>query len=188
MEDREKALNLWSEHNDDDYLKRHAFSVEAAMRWWAIHYGEDPDYWGIVGLLHDVDYQKYPEQHLVHSREILSPAGYSDDFIRAVESHGFSICSDVEPIHIMEKVLFAVDELTGFIYACAMMRPSKSVLDLEAKSVLKKFKTPAFAAKIDREVIKRGAEMLNMELTELITETIQALRPVADEIGLGLSV
>lgn len=185
MEEREKALALWQEHNGDEYLKRHAFSVEAAMRWWATHYSEDPDYWGIVGLLHDVDYQKHPEEHLVHSREILSVAGYSNSFIRAVESHGFSICSNVEPIHIMEKVLYAVDELTGFIYACAMMRPSKSVLDLEAKSVLKKFKTPAFAAKIDREVIKRGADMLQIELPELITGTIQALRPVATEIGLS---
>lgn len=184
MKDRQSALDLWKKYNDDDYLYRHALSVEAAMRWWSVKYGEDPDYWGIVGLLHDVDYQQHPSEHLVHSDDMLSSAGYSADFIHAVVSHGYGICSEVEPVHIMEKVLYAVDELTGFIYAVAVMRPSKSLDDLEAKSVLKKFKTPAFAAKIDRSVISRGAEMLGLELTELITNTIEALKPVTVEIGL----
>lgn len=184
MQNREKALELWKKYNDDDYLYRHALSVEATMRRFARKFDEDESYWGSVGLLHDVDFQKYPQEHLLHSPEILSEAGYSDDFIHAVVSHGYGIVSDVQPEHLMEKVLFAIDELTGFIYACAMMRPSKSVLDIEAKSILKKFKTPAFAAKIDREVIKKGSEMLNMELSELITETILSLRPVANEIGL----
>jgi putative nucleotidyltransferase with HDIG domain len=184
MPTRDDALKLWKQHNDDEYLFRHALSVEAAMRHFAAKYGEDPEYWGTVGLLHDVDYQKFPEEHLKHTREILAPAGYSDDFIRAVESHGYSIVNDIEPKHAMEKALFAVDELTGFIYACAIMRPSKSVLDLEVKSVTKKFKTPAFAAKIRRDIIQKGAEMMGISLDELIQETILALRPAHAEIGL----
>jgi putative nucleotidyltransferase with HDIG domain len=184
MPSRDEALELWKKYNDDDYLYRHALSVEAAMRHFAAKYGDDPEYWGLVGLLHDVDYQKHPEEHLKHSREILAPAGFDDAFIRAVESHGYGICSEVEPRLTMEKVLFAVDELTGFISACAIMRPSKSVLDLEVKSVAKKFKTPAFAAKIRRDVIQRGADMLELPLDELVQETILSLRAVAADIGL----
>ncbi len=184
MQTRDEAIKLWRQYNDDDYLFRHALSVEAAMRHFAAKGGEDADYWGIVGLLHDIDYQKHPEEHLKHARGMLAGAGYPEEFIRAVESHGFGICTDVEPRLYMEKVLFACDELTGFIYACAIMRPSKSVLDIEVKSVAKKFKTPAFAAKIDRSVIQKGADMLGMPLYELIQETILALRPVAAEIGL----
>jgi putative nucleotidyltransferase with HDIG domain len=181
---RDAALALWRTYNDDDYLFRHALSVEAAMRRLAEKYGEDPDWWGIVGLLHDVDFQKYPEEHLKHSREILEPAGYSDDFIHAVESHGWGICSDAEPVKVMEKALFAVDELTGFISACALMRPSKSVLDLEVKSVKKKWGTAAFAAKIRRDIIQQGADMLCLPLDELIQETILAMRSIHAEIGL----
>jgi putative nucleotidyltransferase with HDIG domain len=184
MHSRDEAIELWRRYNDDDYLYRHALSVEAAMRHFAAKKGEDSDYWGIVGLLHDVDYQKFPEEHLKHAREMLEPAGYPEDFIRAVESHGYGICTDVEPKLYMEKALFACDELTGFISACAIMRPSKSVLDIEVKSVTKKFKTPAFAAKIRRDIIQRGADMLGISLDELIQETILALRPVAAEIGL----
>jgi uncharacterized domain HDIG len=184
MPSRDAALELWKKYNNDDYLYRHALSVEASMRHFAAKYGEDPEYWGIVGLLHDVDYQKFPTEHLKHSREILGPAGFDEAFIRAVESHGYGLCTDVEPKLVMEKVLFAVDELTGFIYACAIMRPSKSVLDIEVKSVTKKFKTPAFAAKIDRSVIQKGAEMLGISLDELVQETILALRTVAADVGL----
>jgi len=184
MPDREEALRLWRTHNDDDYLYRHALSVEAAMRHFAAKKGEDPDYWGLVGLLHDIDYQKHPTEHLKRARGMLAPAGYDEAFVRAVESHGFGICTEVEPVLYMEKVLFACDELTGFIAACAIMRPSKSVLDIEVKSVTKKLKTPAFAAKIDRSVIQKGADMLGIPLEELIQETILALRPVAAEIGL----
>jgi len=184
MRSRDEAIQLWRKHNDDDYLYRHALSVEAAMRHFAAKKGEDPDWWGIVGLLHDVDYQEHPEEHLRHARAILEPEGYDDAFIRAVESHGFGICTEVEPTHYMEKVLFACDELTGFIAACAIMRPSKSVLDIEVKSVTKKLKTPAFAAKIRRDVIQRGADMLGIPLEELIEETIQALRKVHGDIGL----
>lgn len=182
--DRDSALALWRAHNDDDYLYRHALSVEAVMRYFASKKGEDVDYWGLVGLLHDIDYQEHPEEHLKHTRAILAPASYPDAFIRAIESHGFGLCSEVEPLLYMEKVLYAVDELTGFIYACAIMRPSKSVLDIEVKSVTKKFKTPAFAAKIDRSVIQKGAQMLGIPLEELVQETILGLRPVAEEIGL----
>jgi len=184
MMNRDQALALWREHNDDDYLYRHALSVEAVMRHFAAKSGEDPDYWGLVGLLHDIDYQKHPTEHLKHARAILAPAGFPEAFIRAVESHGFGLCSEVEPRHVMEKYLFAADELTGFIYACAIMRPSKSVLDIEVKSVAKKFKTPAFAAKIDRGVIQKGADMLGIGLDQLIGETILALRPAAEAIGL----
>jgi putative nucleotidyltransferase with HDIG domain len=184
MLSRESAIELWRTYNDDDYLYRHALSVEAGMRHFAVKYGEDPEYWGIVGLLHDIDYQKHPDEHLQHARSILAPAGYSEDFIRSVESHGFGICSEVEPAQVMEKVLFAIDELTGFIAACAIMRPSKSVLDIEARSVKKKWGTAAFAAKIRRDVIQKGADMLGIPLDELIQETILALRPVAAEVGL----
>jgi len=184
MHDREAALSLWREHNDDDSLLRHALSVEAAMRHFAVKHGEDPDYWGIVGLLHDIDYQHHPDEHLKHSRSILAAAAYPEAFIHAVESHGWGLCTTVEPTLLMEKVLFAVDELTGFITACAYVRPSRSVLDLEVKSVKKKWKTVAFAAGVNREVIEKGAAMLGMELDALIEETIQAMRAVAESVGL----
>jgi len=184
MLDRDAAIQLWKKYNDDDYLYRHALSVEATLRRFAKRYGEDPDYWGIVGLLHDIDYQKHPEEHLKHARAMLVEGGYAEDFIRAVLSHGYGLCSEVEPVHIMEKTLFAVDELTGFIAACALMRPSKSVMDLEAKSVKKKWGTTAFAAKIRRDIIQQGADMMGMPLDELITETILALREIHEEIKL----
>ena len=179
-----EAVALWRKYNDDDSLFRHALSVEAAMRHFAVKYGEDPDYWGTVGFLHDIDYQKFPEEHLKHAREMLAGAGLGDAFIRAVESHGWGLCSEIEPKLKMEKALFAVDELTGFIAACAYVRPSKSVLDLETRSVKKKWGTTAFAAGVRRDVIEKGAAMLEIPLDELIGETILALRPVAAEIGL----
>jgi putative nucleotidyltransferase with HDIG domain len=184
MLNRDEALRLWREHNHEDSLLRHALSVEAAMRHFARKYGEDPEYWGLVGLLHDVDYGEHPEEHLRFARPILSGAGFDEGFIRAVESHGWGLCSEVKPEKTMEKVLFACDELTGFISACALMRPSKSVLDIEVKSVKKKWGTAAFAAKIRRDIIQEGADMLGLPLEELIGETILALRPVAAEIGL----
>lgn len=184
MHDRQAALALWRRYNDDDSLLRHALSVEAAMRRFASARGEDPDYWGLVGLLHDIDYQAHPDEHLRHARPMLAEAGYPEPFIRAVESHGWGLCSDVKPELEMEKVLYAVDELTGFIAACAYVRPSRSVLDMEVKSVKKKWKTAAFAAGVNREVIEKGASMLGMELDELISETILALRDAADAVGL----
>ncbi len=181
---RDQAVILWRQWNSDESLWRHALSVEAVMRRFARKYGEDEEYWGLVGLLHDIDYQKYPEEHLGHAREILEPAGFDDAFIRAVESHGWGICTDVEPVHVMEKVLFATDELTGFIAACAYVRPSRSVLDMEVKSVKKKWGSAAFAAGVRRNIIEQGAQMLGIPLEELIGETILALRDVAPEIGL----
>lgn len=182
--DRESALALWKKHNSDESLLRHALSVEAAMRHFAAIYKEDLDFWGIVGLLHDIDYEKHPEEHLQHARAMLSEAGLGESVIHAVESHGWGICSPVEPIHVMEKVLFGVDELTGFIAACAYVRPSKSVLDMEVKSVKKKWGSAAFAAGVRRDIIQKGADMLGMPLEKLIEETILALRSVARDVGL----
>ena len=182
--DRAQAISLWREYNSDDSLFRHALSVEAAMRHFARGYGEDEDFWGIVGLLHDVDYQRYPEEHLAHSRSILEKAGYGEDFIHAVISHGWGLCSDVEPTARMEKVLFAVDELTGFIAACAYVRPSRSVLDMEVRSVKKKWGAANFAAGVRRDVIEKGAAMMGIPLEDLIAETILALREAAEAVGL----
>jgi putative nucleotidyltransferase with HDIG domain len=184
MQTREEALALWRSENDDESLFRHALSVEACMRHFALKYGEDPEYWGLVGLLHDVDYQRHPEEHLLHARPILAQAGFGDAFIRAVESHGWGLCTEVEPISTMEKALFAVDELTGFVAACAYVRPSRSVLDMEVKSVKKKWGAVNFAAGVHRDVIEKGAAMLGMPLEELILETILALRGAAEATGL----
>ncbi|MFZ3109913.1 MAG: HDIG domain-containing metalloprotein [Rectinemataceae bacterium] len=182
--ERAQAIDVWREHNSDDSLFRHALSVEAAMRHFARKLGEDEDFWGTVGLLHDIDYQQYPEEHLGHTRAMLEKAGFGEDFIRAVLSHGWQLCSDVEPLAPMEKVLYAVDELTGFIAACAYVRPSRSVLDMEVRSVKKKWGSVNFAAGVRRDVIEKGAAMLNIPLDELIAETILALRAVAGDIGL----
>ncbi|HOE76484.1 MAG TPA: HDIG domain-containing protein [Rectinema sp.] len=181
---RDEAVVLWKQWNSDESLWHHALSTEAVMRHFARKYGEDAEYWGIIGLLHDIDYEKFPEEHLKHAREILASAGFDDAFIRSVESHGWGICTQVEPKLLMEKVLFAADELTGFIAACSYVRPSRSVLDLEVKSVKKKWGSAAFAAGVRRNVIEQGAQMLGIPLDELIGETILALRGVASEIGL----
>ncbi len=182
--EREKALALWREYNSEDSLFRHALSVEAAMRHFARLYGEDEDFWGSVGILHDVDYQKYPEEHLAHSREILEKAGCEEALIHAVLSHGWGLCSEVEPVARMEKTLYAVDELTGFIAACAYVRPSRSVLDMEVKSVKKKWGSANFAAGVNRGVIEKGAAMMGLPLEDLIRETILALREAAEAVGL----
>ncbi|MFA5851405.1 MAG: HD domain-containing protein [Spirochaetales bacterium] len=182
--DRAKAISVWREYNSEDSLFRHALSVEAAMRHFALKYGEDEDFWGIVGLLHDVDYQQFPEEHLAHSRSILEKAGYGEDLVHAVLSHGWGLCSEVEPTARMEKVLFAVDELTGFIAACAYVRPSRSVLDMEVRSVKKKWGAVNFAAGVRRDVIEKGAAMMGVPLDDLISETILALRGAAEAVGL----
>jgi putative nucleotidyltransferase with HDIG domain len=184
MQSRDEAIALWRANNDDESLFRHALAVEAAMRHFAALYGEDKEYWGRVGLLHDIDYQRHPDEHLRHSSPILSAAGYDTDFLRSVESHGWGICTDVEPLHRMEKVLFAADELTGFIAACAYVRPSRSVLDMEVKSVKKKWGSAAFAAGVRRDIIEKGAGLLGMPLEELISHTILALRAEAEAVGL----
>jgi len=181
---REQALEILKTHVKADHLIRHALTVEAVMRYFAELYGEDVEKWGIIGLLHDIDFEKYPEQHCQKVRELLSPYGFQEEYMRAIESHGYGIVNDVEPMARMEKVLFATDELTGLIAATALMRPSRSILDLEVSSVKKKWKQKGFAAGVDREVVKKGAEMLGIELDELIDHTIKGMRTVAEEIGL----
>jgi putative nucleotidyltransferase with HDIG domain len=181
---RDDAWRVLTEHVRSENLRRHALAVEAVMRYAARKRGADQDLWGAIGLVHDVDYERFPEEHLRHARAILEAAGWPEECIRAVESHGWGICSEVEPRSDMEKTLYAVDELTGLVAAAALVRPSKSVLDLPVKSVRKKWKDKAFAAGVDRSVIEKGAEMLGVELTDLISDTIEGMRAVAEEIGL----
>ncbi|CAK7083996.1 hydrolase [Tissierella sp. P1] len=182
---REEALELFKKYNKSDSLLRHALAVEGTMKHFAEIFNEpDVEKWTIVGLIHDLDYEMYPEEHCIKVQEILREEGYPEDYIRAVASHGFGICCDIEPIEKMEKVLYAIDELTGLITAVALLRPSRSVLDLEPKSVKKKWKDKAFAAGVDRSVIEKGIEMLGMERDDVIRETILAMRKVAEEIGL----
>lgn len=182
---REDALELFKRYNESESLLRHALSVEATMKHFAELLGEeDVEKWTVVGLIHDLDYEKYPDQHCVKVREILTEENYPEDYIKAIESHGYQICSDVEPTEKMEKVLYAIDELTGLITAVALLRPSKSLFDLKPKSVTKKWKDKSFAAGVDRSIIQRGIDMLGMERNEVIAETINAMRKVADEIEL----
>ena len=181
---RNDALRLLHEYNQSDSLRKHAYAVEGVMRYFAKKNGEDEEKWGIIGLIHDLDYEKYPDQHCTKTKEILENNNWPKEYIRAVISHGWGICSDVEPQSTLEKTLYAIDELTGLIAANAMVRPSKSVMDMSVKSVKKKWKSPAFAAGVDRSIIKKGAEMLGVEIGELIEDTIMGMRDVADEIGL----
>lgn len=181
---REDALALLKTYNQSESLIRHAFAVEGVMRFMARKYGEDEEVWGIVGLIHDLDYEQFPDQHCKKTEAILKENNWPDDLIRAVVSHGWGICSDVEPTTHMEKVLFAIDELTGLVATSALVRPTKSVMDMKAKSVKKKWKDKRFAAGVDRSIIQKGADMLGVELGDLITDTIQGMREVADEIGL----
>jgi len=185
MPNREDALKLLKQYNGDA-LVTHGLAVEGTMRYFAKKAGEDEEKWGIVGLLHDLDYEKYPDEHCHKTQEIMQEKGYSEEVIRAIMSHGYGICTDIEPISKMEKTLYAVDELTGLITACALVRPSKSVMDLEVKSVKKKFKTRSFAAGASREAIQKGADMLGMELGELMHEVILAMREIASELGLEI--
>ena len=181
---RKEAFELLKEYNQDESLIKHALAVEAVMRYFANKFGEDEEKWGIIGLIHDLDYEKFPQQHCKKTEEILKEHNWPQDYIRAGLSHGWGICTDVEPESKMEKVLYTIDELTGLIAATALVRPSKSVLDMKAKSVKKKWKDKSFAAGVDRSIIQKGAEMLGMELSELFTDTIMGMRQAADEIGL----
>jgi putative nucleotidyltransferase with HDIG domain len=181
---REDALALLREFNRSDSLIKHALSVEAVMRHFARQRGADEEKWGVVGLVHDLDYEQFPDQHCRKTEEILRQRQWPEECIRAVVSHGWGICSEVEPRSEMEKVLFAVDELTGLVTTAALVRPSKSVLDMEAASVRKKWKDKRFAAGVDRAIIEKGAAMLGVDLNDLITETIRGMRTVAGEIGL----
>ena len=175
---REDAFELLKKYNKDSFHIQHALTGEGVMKWYAdeLGYGEDAEYWGIVGLLHDIDFELYPDQHCIKAPELLREGGVQDDIIHAVCSHGYGITVDIKPEHEMEKVLFAADELTGLIWAAALMRPSKSVQDMEVKSVKKKFKSANFAAGCSREVIRQGADMLGWELADLIEKTILAMR------------
>lgn len=181
---RDEALKLLHEYNKSDSLRKHAYAVEGVMRYLARKNGGDEDKWGIIGLIHDLDYEKYPDQHCTKTKEILAEHNWSEEYIHAVISHGWGICSEVEPENTLEKTLYAIDELTGLIAANAMVRPSKSVMDMTVKSVKKKWKSPAFAAGVDRSIIQKGAEMLGVEIGELIEDTIMGMREVAEEIGL----
>lgn len=182
---RDEAYKLLTTWTTTDSLVKHALAVEAVMRHMARTLGEDEAKWGIIGLVHDIDYEKFPEEHCRRSPDILREAGWPEPYIHAVVSHGWGICSDVEPAEKMEKVLYAIDELTGLVVTSALVRPSRSVLDMEASSVKKKWKDKRFAAGVNREVIEKGVAMLGMDLTALITETITGMRTVAAEIGLA---
>ncbi|ACH37719.1 metal-dependent phosphohydrolase, HDc domain-containing, putative [Citrifermentans bemidjiense Bem] len=181
---RETTWELIKEYLPSDQMQRHSLAVEAVMRHLAKKYGEDEEMWGVIGLAHDVDYERYPDQHCHRAPEILKEAGWPEEYIRAVVSHGWGICSDVEPLSRLEKTLFTIDELTGLVAASALVRPSKSILDLPVKSVTKKWKDKAFAAGADRSVIEKGAAMLGVELPELIADTIDGMRAEAEAIGL----
>lgn len=186
MPTRDDAFKLLTEYNKSESLIKHALAVEGVMRHFARLRGEDEELWGLIGLIHDLDYEQYPDQHCTKTAEILEAHQWPREYIRAVVSHGWGICSDVKPESEMEKVLYAVDELTGLVTTAALVRPSKSVMDLTAKSVQKKWKDKRFAAGVDRSIIDRGAQMLGMERARLIAETIMGMRAVADAIGLGL--
>ena len=181
---REEAWNILNEYNEDAHLINHALAVEGVMRHFATIYNENPEKWGIAGLLHDLDYEKYPDEHCKKVVEIMREKNLDEDLIRSVVSHGYGLVCDVKPESNLEKVLYTIDELTGLINATAIMRPSKSVLDLEVKSVKKKFKSNGFAAGVNRDVIKNGCEMLDKSLDEVIEQTIEGMRIVAQEIGL----
>lgn len=181
---REEAFELLKKYNQDHFHIQHALTVEGVMKWYAkeLGYQEDAEYWRIVGLLHDIDFEQYPEAHCIKAPELLRNAGVGENIIHAVCSHGYQLTVDVKPEHEMEKVLYAVDELTGLIGAVALMRPSKSVQDMEVKSVKKKYKSTNFAAGCSRVVIQRGADMLGWELDKLMENTIYAMRSCEAEI------
>jgi len=181
---RNEALELFRKYNKSESLYKHALAVEAVMKYMARKYGEDEDKWGVIGLVHDLDYEMYPDQHCTMTKKILEENGWPEEYIRAVVSHGWGLVSDVEPLSLLEKTLFAMDELTGLVTTSALVRPSGSVLDMEARSVKKKWNDKRFAAGVDRSVIEKGASMLNVDLDALITDCIMGMREAAEEIGL----
>lgn len=181
---REDAWALLTEYTKTDALQKHALMVEAVMEHFGRLAGEDEEVWGVAGLLHDLDYEMFPEEHCIKAEEIMKERGIDAVYIRAMSCHGYGICTQTTPESRMEKILYTIDELTGLINAVCIMRPSKSVLDLEVKSVKKKFKDKRFAAGVDRDIIRQGCEMLGMELDEVIQETIEGMKEKAEEIGL----
>jgi putative nucleotidyltransferase with HDIG domain len=184
MLNRETAFNLLTKYNKNQALISHALAVESVMKYFARKNNEDEHYWGAVGLIHDIDYELYPDQHCHKSKEILESEGIDDETIRSVISHGWNLCYDVEPVKKMEKVLYTIDELTGLVNATVLMRPDKSIMELEVKSVKKKFKSKGFASGVNREVIIAGCEMIHMDLDEVILWTIEGMKEAADELGL----
>jgi len=185
---REEALALLREFNQNEQLIKHALAVEAVMRHMAKARGEDVEMWGVIGLIHDLDYETYPDQHCQMTERILRERGWPEEYIHAVMSHGWEICTDVEPVHVMEQALFAIDELTGLVIATALVRPSKSLMDLKVKSVNKKWKDKSFAAGANRKIISKGAEMLGVEVPELIGEVIEGMKAAAADLGLDGSM
>jgi len=187
---RQKALELLMQYNQEAFHLQHAMTVEAVMRWFAqeLGYGEQAEFWAMVGLLHDIDFEQWPEQHCKKAPELLAAAGCNETFIHAVCSHGYGLCSDVAPEHEMEKVIFAVDELTGLIWAAAKMRPSKSCKDMELSSLKKKFKDKKFAAGCSRDVIRTGADQLGWDLDKLLGMTLSAMAAVEDEIASNMTL
>ena len=181
---RDNAIEIWKKYNTDNALLKHAIAVGAAMKYFAKKYNGDENEWEYVGILHDLDYGQFPNEHCIKVKELLEKENVDDYIIRAIQSHGYGQCSDIKPETDMERILFAVDELTGLIVACALVRPSKSLNDLEYKSVKKKYKDKAFASGVDRSIIETGCKMLNIELEEFTKETILALKPFGKEIGL----
>jgi predicted hydrolase (HD superfamily) len=181
---REMALDLFRKYNKSESLLKHALSVEGVMRYMATQAGEDEEKWGIIGLIHDLDYEMFPEQHCIMSEKILKENNWPEEYIRAVLSHGWGLATDVQPVSLLEKTIYAVDELTGLVTTSALVRPSKSVMDMELRSVKKKWNDRKFAAGVDRSVIEKGAEMLGITLDDLITDCIMGMRTVAEEIGL----
>ncbi len=181
---REAALELFKKFNKSESLYKHALAVESVMKYMARKSGEDEEKWGIIGLIHDLDYEMYPEQHCIMTKKILEENSWPVEYIRAVLSHGWGLASDVEPVSLLEKTIYAIDELTGLVVTSALVRPSKSVLDMEARSVRKKWNDKRFAAGVDRSVIEKGAAMLGVSLDDLITDCIMGMREVAEEIGL----
>ena len=182
---REKAFELLKKYNKDPFHIRHAITVEAVMKWYAnnLGYSDKSEYWGIVGLLHDIDFEKYPDQHCIKAPDLLQEAGVGEDIIHSVCSHGYGITVDIKPEHEMEKVLFASDELTGLIWAAALMRPSKSTKDMELKSLKKKYKSKGFAAGCNRDIIEKGSEMLGWDLTVLLEKTLKAMQESENSIN-----
>ena len=181
---RDIALDLFKKYNKSESLLKHALSVEGVMRFMAKKSGENEEKWGIIGLVHDLDYEMYPDQHCAMTEKILRENNWPEEYIRAVLSHGWGLVSDVEPVSLVEKTIYAIDELTGLVATSALVRPSKSVMDIEARSVKKKWNDKKFAAGVDRSVIEKGAEMLGASLDELITDCIMGMRTVAEDIGL----
>ncbi len=181
---RDEALALLKQYNQNESLIKHALAVEGVMRYFARKRGEDEEKWGTIGLIHDLDYEQFPDQHCKKTKEILRQNNWPEEYIRAVISHGWGICTDVKPESELEKVLYTIDELTGLVVTTALVRPSKSVMDVKTKSVKKKWKDKRFAAGVDRSIIENGAQILGIEIPDLINDTIMGMQEVAEEIGL----